>query len=224
MATKKYKKGKRKNYKKKYNNKRKTKITTVKSKTYGFPDIYKTKLKFADTYHLTSTSFDNQIFRANSLNDPDFTGVGIQPRFYDQITAIYDKYLVMGCKMRVEVINQSTTVPARVGIVFSDVDPSTLTFFDIQESRYGKTFVVGTADGFGTRTKTMYMPMKKMLGQNSLNSDPFVYTQVGNNPTDPVFCGVLASPSDGVSTVNVYCAITLTYYCLFKGVKNVGPS
>lgn len=214
----------RRRYKKKAYKSKKTKITQVKSKSFGFPDIYRTKLKYADTYHLTSATFSSQVFRANSLFDPDFTGAGSQPRFYDQLSAVYGKYLVLGCKIRCDVINQSTSVPARVGIVFSDLDPSSLSFYELQENRYSKTFVVGTADGFGTKTKSMYMPMKKILGQNSLNSDPFVYTTTNANPTDPVYCGILVSPSDGISTANCYISVIVTYYCLFKGVINVGPS
>jgi len=39
-----------------------------------------------------------RVFRANSCFDPDQTGIGNQPRGFDQLQAMYDHHIVMGSK------------------------------------------------------------------------------------------------------------------------------
>ena len=41
------------------------------------------------------------IFNLNSLYDPDRTGVGHQPRGFDQIKTLYNRYRVYGCAYKV---------------------------------------------------------------------------------------------------------------------------
>jgi len=70
---------------------------------FGFPDSLVVRLKYNEVYTLTSTagSIAKQVFRANSLFDPDFTNVGHQPMYYDQLSALYANYTVLGSKIRV---------------------------------------------------------------------------------------------------------------------------
>lgn len=60
-----------------------------------------TSLKYCDTKTLSpggGAAFHT--FRLNSINDPDYTGVGHQPLFHDQWAALYSSYRVLGCKVR----------------------------------------------------------------------------------------------------------------------------
>lgn len=58
-----------------------------------------TSLKYSDTKSLSpggGAAFHT--FRLNSINDPDYTGVGHQPLFHDQWAALYSSYRVLGVK------------------------------------------------------------------------------------------------------------------------------
>lgn len=221
---KKYGKKAKRHPKTKYNPK--NGMILVNSKSYGFPDAYKCKLKYSETLQLTATlgATIMSIYRANSLYDPKYAVGGSQPRYYDQLTAVYQKYLVTGCKAKIHWSNQSSTVPANCVIQFGDQDPTGYTLYDLTEFRYSKLTQVGTASGEGNAKSQMYISMGKILGQNSLNSDPYIYTGVNADPIDEVFCTIAATATDGASTVNVYATVELTFYCLFKGVKNVTAS
>lgn len=64
------------------------------------------KLKYAGKGYTSTISGGvttaGQTFRLNSLNDPDFTGVGIQPYGYDNILGLgYNRYLVRAVKVKV---------------------------------------------------------------------------------------------------------------------------
>lgn len=70
----------------------------------GFPDRVQTKLLYSDWFELNMTSGAAavQTFRLNSLFDPDYTGVGHQPMWHDQLSAVYRNYRVKGSKITAE--------------------------------------------------------------------------------------------------------------------------
>jgi hypothetical protein len=48
-----------------------------------------------------------QVFRLSSLYDPDFTNAGHQPYGFDQMAALYRKYLVRSVEFEITVVNPS---------------------------------------------------------------------------------------------------------------------
>lgn len=50
------------------------------------------------TYNLAGSTLSQSIFSLNSMFDPDVSGGGHQPMFFDQYTPIYNKYCVYACK------------------------------------------------------------------------------------------------------------------------------
>lgn len=46
-------------------------------------------------------------FRSASMFDPDRTGTGHQPLFYDEMALIYEQYRVLGAKARIRFVNMS---------------------------------------------------------------------------------------------------------------------
>lgn len=79
-----------------------------------FPPIMHRKLAYSQVVRLTSgsggLSGTSQVFRANSLYDPDLTGTGHQPYGFDQLcsaTGPYSRYKVCGA-----VITARVTAPA----------------------------------------------------------------------------------------------------------------
>lgn len=93
---------------------------SVPRSIYGFPSSMTTKLRYADVVPLTYTSTVTKYsFGANNVFDPDFTGTGHQPYFYDQITPLFNRYVVLGSKITVTFLPVSSTVtpPSGPGIV-----------------------------------------------------------------------------------------------------------
>lgn len=107
-------------------------MTLYRNPTSRSTELFKplrTKLVFTETVLLNSSSsvpFVTHTFRANSLYDPDFTGVlGHQPYRFDQLAAIYGRYEVLSSKCRVQfatgekTLTTTTTGPWHVGVVCS---------------------------------------------------------------------------------------------------------
>lgn len=76
-------------------------ITGLSRTDFGFPDRIRTKLQYQDVIQLSASAGSPGIwqFRMNSLQDPDYTGVGHQPQWYDQLSAVYSYYRVIGSKI-----------------------------------------------------------------------------------------------------------------------------
>jgi len=66
----------------------------------------------------------SQVFRANSLYDPDLTGTGHQPNGFDTLMQAYDHFTVLASKIRVRTIQAAsgggTIEPGGIIIAWSD--------------------------------------------------------------------------------------------------------
>ncbi len=73
-------------------------VVQVQRGLMPFADNYKVRLRYCDRPQLTTTGSVNTAvvysFRLGSLFDPDYTGTGHQPYMYDQLTSVYNKYIV----------------------------------------------------------------------------------------------------------------------------------
>lgn len=69
----------------------------------GFPTKVLVKHKYATTIGLDpgTGTIATYSFRTNSMYDPDRTGIGHQPRGYDQYALNYNHYTVVGSKIKV---------------------------------------------------------------------------------------------------------------------------
>lgn len=85
----------------------------------GFPTNMTVELHYEDTFRLYTgtTAYATHVFRGNSLYDPDFTGSGHQPRYFDNYSAIYGRYKVLASTMSAEVLNQSSTAGAVLSMI-----------------------------------------------------------------------------------------------------------
>lgn len=79
-----------------------------------YPNGLIAKHKYSQSKVLSATYVNTDIpgtalqsFRTASLFDPDRTGTGHQPLFFDEMAAIYNQYRVLGAKCRVRFVNMS---------------------------------------------------------------------------------------------------------------------
>lgn len=193
----------------------------------GISDRLRVKLKYVELIN-HSVAFTNavQVFRANSLFDPNFTGVGAQPRYFDQWAAVYQQYRVYGCRMKISVTCTSAATPIHVATVFTDSDPSSESFIDISEARYGKYHGMISQNTAGPQTRifSRYMTMRKLHGVKDLANSDDLAAQVTTNPADPSFVAYALQSIDAVGTTSAFVRVELTYYAEFFGPQLVSDS
>lgn len=67
-------------------------------------------------------------FNMNSLFDPDRTGVGHQPLGFDQLAALFEKYIVTQVDYKISLSNASSSQTAMYAICASDATTTTVNF------------------------------------------------------------------------------------------------
>jgi len=98
----------------------------------GMPITFKAKLRYTDTYALNAAagSIAVQNFRANSLFNPDQTGVGHQPYGYDQLSNWFNFATIIASKINIRLVpgaSVSNRVPGMVGCQLNNLSTTTAT-------------------------------------------------------------------------------------------------
>lgn len=91
---------------------------------WGFPNRLAIAHKYVETVTLTSTSgsLASNLFRCNGMFDPNQSGTGHQPMYFDELAAIYDHYTVIRSEIKITAALASTTKEGGVLAVYIDDD------------------------------------------------------------------------------------------------------
>lgn len=82
--------------------KRRSSYVKVPLPVTGFPDSQIVKMRYVEQVFINPTAavFAAHQMRANSINDPNFTGAGHQPLGHDEWALMYRKYSVIQCDLK----------------------------------------------------------------------------------------------------------------------------
>lgn len=189
-----------------------------------FPRVLVTKLYYSDVVLLTTLSGAANIncqFRLNSIYDTDFTNAGHQPKYFDILfngpgTAMpYQHYCVLGCKVKITLLNTSTSAV----VVTSCVD----TYGQVPTSLNQALEHVDSDPG--TSCKMLCAPMTAEIPkvcQTYVDMRRFWGLPVGTpdfgaaysaNPVIPIYTTIQAWAADGAATITsgLRCRVELEY-------------
>lgn len=206
-----------------------------------FPTVMYRKLAYTDdTLRLVQGAGDTCAYieyRGNSLNDPDLTGVGNQPRYYDTLvgaaggTAPYRSYNVLASKIIVDIYQdpaaagaaQNCTVfviPNR-GTTLGDNLPTTL--LKAMETPYTRKKEIGLNTSWKPQRLTAYMKSNVMFGTKDGMDNEYSATYNGN----PSFgwkwsigiCNIVPAQIS-----SVYIRVSMKFYCQFSLQNEIATS
>jgi len=82
-------------------------VTIPRSVPHCYNNNYTVRLTYADNYRhdVNYGNIGKQVFRTNSIFDPDLTGTGHQPLFRDLWASQYDYYTVLSCEYELHFYN-----------------------------------------------------------------------------------------------------------------------
>lgn len=181
-----------------------------------FPNYMVKKLRYADShvYSVGTGGFlgDQQMWILNSCYDIDETGTGHQPYGYDQLSAIYNRYKVLGIKIKLTITDPSAdgicvcyqlTNPSNSSPYINTLDPMVVA----EQNMSGMVTI--NDSGSQKLIKQFYVPMHVVAGITKLQfkADPDNYTaDVGNNPGNKMrlllAVGSLRGSSSGSVVIN----------------------
>lgn len=182
----------------------------------GFPQSYTARLKYVTTIDLNpdgATHFDEHLFRANDLRDPDYSGVGHQPKSFDEYMALYRHFTVIGSKIKVtplKVTGNNVTNSMLWGVVLAgatnDVSLQAVggNFASLLESRMIGSRRVRTAGmvynlNNRSETCTTKFSAKKFYKKKAIVGDSLYRGNTSTSPTEDAFFTIWGCPPDGSS-------------------------
>lgn len=194
----------------------------------GFPKKLTMTHRYAQTIQITSTTgtMENERWSCNSLNDPYQSGGGQQPLYYDQVSALYDHYTVIGSKATFKVMNVSeTTGLIGCGCFINDdttVVPTTLAGM-IEQSLNAKPPAYIANNASNPVTIVAKWSAKKTFGGSILGNDELKGTPT-TNPTEQSYFNFYVQALDGVSTVSVRVMVLVEYTAVWRELKDIARS
>lgn len=108
---------------------RRRKIRRLRHLKTPLPNKLLVKMKYYDTFNLdpAAAAIGTYVFNPTSLFDPNTTGIGHQPRGFDQIMSMYTNYTVIHCKITLQPIQGCAVSGCQFGLVLQpNATPATI--------------------------------------------------------------------------------------------------
>lgn len=191
------------------------------------PDRLFTKLKYTQVLQGGAASFLRQVFRGNSVFDPDFTGGGNQPAGFDQLATLYAYYRVYWstCKVTFQSTG-SATPPGMMSLYPSNSSsPFSIGLGSSLSASYAKTanIWVNETNPKSNRVSN-YMSTPKIWGE--LDAQDSVYASaVTTNPSASWYWVCDAVTLDGSNFgTGAFWTYEITYGVCFEARQTLGLS
>lgn len=225
----------RKPYRKKPRRKRRTRRMR-RSKPIvlsGFPRSQLVKMRYVDQIDIGASilgSIQNYSMRANSIFDPDFSGIGHQPMAHDQWQQVYDNYIVIGSKITVSQLTPPPGSEYYYG-VFLGADAASINQYapadltGLLESKLtGSNYLIGgglaspnyTTGKPGLKAMTKNFSCKKFFGVRSVRDNDDLSARFGSNPTRQAFFTIWGAGVRNQSTDVLIFRVIIDYICLLR--------
>lgn len=203
--------------------------TTVRNRTQvklglGLPKRAIVTHKYSESITLTSTlgTLALHLFSCNGMTDPNISGAGHQPMYYDQFTALYDHYTVIGSKIKYRICTNSPTLSMLVGAMINDDTTTTVTSISgIDEASLGKTRLIPAGMDVPTVITQKWSAKKffpgSVLANNSLQGS-------GANPTEQSYFAVYLQDPTATQTVACTVQVEIEYIAVWNELKDLAQS
>lgn len=171
------------------------------------PNAFRTTMVYHMTGALTEAAVNTGVYAAFSLidlNDPDKTGVGLQPVGYDQWGQMYSRFKVTGFKVELQYVNRNDTDEVLVGWFIHNSLAPTSSVQAWPAQRYAAARLLqASSGGNSTTTMTVSIPIWDVMSITKQQyMDELDFTQVsGAGPTKQAYISVFAQGFGTVASV-----------------------
>lgn len=220
--------GKRKPTKKRRRNNYRQRNMTKFGVPSGIPTQRRAYLRYCDVIEIPSNNgvLAGHIFRANSIYDPDETGIGHQPMGFDQWTGLFRHYCVVGAKISIQVKNNSGSIsseqPSTVGVYLSDNNSVEYTtangFIEAKRGQFRNIQYHKQA-----RMTTNFSAKKFFNITDIKDNETRLGASITTNPSEMAYF-VIWNQADGTGTTNIAFRVVIDYIVDFMEPKTISQS
>jgi hypothetical protein len=190
---------------------------------FNFPRRLAVTHRYVDQTAITSTSgvMANYRFRTNGLFDPNHTAAGHQPSYYDNLTAIYDHWVVLRSHIKLTAFPASTiTIPIAFGVAIND-DTSTAntSYVAYRESSFCKLNYFAPANAL-PKTLEMEWSSRAVFNGDPLGN-PDLWGSVSADPSEEQIFNVFVQAVDQIATAAIQLVAEITYETVWFELKDL---
>lgn len=187
------------------------KTVLVNNSLAPFPAQLITKMKYSQTFTISSALGAKQEFNLNSVWDPDRTGIGHQPYGFDTLSTVYNRYKVMSCSYSINAYPSEGTAPIRVCALPANDAITNTTLSDACEDPRAKWMIQVPGAPAKALKGRVYLPniMGRTLRQYDGDETRFA-ALAGASPTELAILNIYAQGLNDTGT-SVLGTITMTY-------------
>ncbi len=185
--------------------------------TVGVPDSVRVILRYNEilTPSATLGSLYSYQFRGNSVFDPNYTGAGAQPTYYDNWANMYNSFVVLSSRIKVEFVSLAAgTAPCLAGVYPAYNTSVGTAAIDCASMRYAKALSTASQ---GSAIRTIIksnMSTAQMFGipESAVLADD-AYSGSAGNPASAQtwYWTVFLQAESGTSTTTGNVRISLEY-------------
>lgn len=163
-----------------------------------------------------------QQYACNGMYDPDYTGAGHQPRYFDQLIDLYAHYCVTSSTMDVWFTDKYHNSYSMVYAAAVDDDYSNYVSPQITAEQPGATLCASAPGSQISHLKQTWRSKAIFpgdgLSKQALSGD------AGANPAEISSFVICANEPTGVRTEALYMLVKITYTAVFYELKTIGGS
>jgi len=164
------------------------------------------------------------VWSCNGLYDPDITGTGHQPLYFDQMALIYNHYHVIGAKIKIQVQTTEEVLGPCIGCLWID-DNSTTSASTIdavaEQDRWTLRNFSGTNHDPGTTWRAKWSA-KKSFGKGIMANNELKGTGSAN-PSEQSYFKFSYNTVDTTSAT-IYLTVEIEYIAIWNEKKEVAQS
>ncbi len=195
----------------------------------GFPQSMKATLRYTSelgrSFNPAAGAAGSFVVSANGMFDPSISGVGHQPRGFDQYMLAYNHYTVIASKIIWYASNLNTSQRLVVGIKVSDVTTIDTVPDSLIESGLIVYKLLGSVTSSRSNATLIYpLSISKFMGRPNIMSEDDLRGNAAANPSEGVFFHLVAFEPDNNDHGAVQCYFTIDYVAVFTEPKSLPQS
>jgi hypothetical protein len=183
----------------------------------GFlPDEITVTLRYAEVQEYTASTAHNQIYRGNGPYDPDYTGIGVQPLGFDELSALYIYHRVISSDIVVTYANLGAA-NAMVCVLPTLVTTTFATKEAAMCMPYSKWMTIGQVNGVSVAGMEHSMQTHRVMGcpKSVVQNDSDLWGDVGNVPAQQWFWYIYSGSTDSATTQVGTLSVEIRYRVTF---------
>jgi len=192
---------------------------------FGYPRTSEDYVSYASLEEVKDGLFFSGKYESG-MWDPDITGAGHQPLFFDQMAAIYDQYTVIGSRLIVDITPATAHTSASLVGIYKDDDTTTgntteASMVGEQPSGYFKQMALNQVKPMHFTSK---WSAKKTFGPGAMVGDLRYQGTAANNPTEQTYWTLGIQNLNLVSNAQYLVSYKIEYIAVWTELKDIPQS